>query len=54
VLIADLETIISTNEAHRQHKRVISEKNTKSQSSSQRSDTPKKNPQTVLQEKKNL
>jgi hypothetical protein len=36
----DLETIISTNEAHRQHKRVINERSTKSQSYSQRNKTP--------------
>jgi hypothetical protein len=51
VLVADLETIINTNEAHWKHKRVVNEKNTKSQSSSHTSGTPKQNPKTILQEK---
>ena len=51
MLVVDLETIINTNESHNQHGRVINERNTKSQSSSQRRSTPKKNPQTIMQEK---
>jgi hypothetical protein len=50
VPVGDLETVISTNEAHRQHGRVVNERSTRSQSTSQRSDTPKQNPQIVTQE----
>jgi hypothetical protein len=55
VLVGDLETIISTNEAHRQHRRVINERSTKSQSSSQRSEhTQEKSPNCYARETKFL
>jgi hypothetical protein len=53
VLVADLETIVSTNEAHRQHGRVINERSTKSQIYYQINNTPKKNPQTIMKKKQN-
>jgi hypothetical protein len=52
VLVGDLETIVSTNEAHRQCGRVVNEKSTRSQGSSKKSGTPKPNPQIVIQEQK--
>jgi hypothetical protein len=44
VLIGYLETIINTNEAHYQHKRVASDKDTKSHNYSQRRKTPRRIP----------
>jgi len=40
-LIRDIETIASTNKAHRQHIRVVNEKNKRSQGSSKKNGTPK-------------
>jgi hypothetical protein len=52
-LVQDLETIISTNKAYKQHGKVISEKGSKSQSSSQKSGTPKQHTQNNFQDKQN-
>jgi hypothetical protein len=51
--IQDLETIISTNKAYKQHGKVTGEKGSKSQSSSQRNGTPKQHTQNIVQDKKN-
>ena len=46
---------MSTNEPHRQHGKVGNKRSTRSQNTSQRSGTPKRNPQLVTQEQnKNL
>jgi hypothetical protein len=53
-IIQDLETIISTNEAYKQHGKVTGEKGSKSQSSSQRDNTPKQHTQNIVQDNKIL
>jgi hypothetical protein len=52
VSVGYFETIVNTNEAHQQCKRVVNEKNTRSQGSSQKCGTPKSNPQIMIREQK--
>jgi len=41
VSVGDIETISRSNEAHQQHGKVVNERSTRSQNTSQISDTPK-------------
>jgi len=48
--VGNLEIVVSTSEAHRQHIRVSNERIRRSQNTSKRSGTHKQNPQVVIQE----